>query len=109
MTIDDLLASGFKRFKPNQQFDKWTDGYQLRVRDEHGTRYFIQVYRWEFTANCPEGWETEVYYNDGSPWHPRAAVIIKAYAGVEQWTANDVIAWAEQLWDRLWPVPYERD
>lgn len=113
MTETDLLANGFKEFKPSPALYSWDNGFQLRVRDRFGTRYFINVYRWDhrkYRADAGIGWEIEVTYNDGVEFNPsRAAVQIKAWAGVETWSAKDVIAWADQLWKRLTPNHYERE
>lgn len=125
MTKESLIAAGFKEFKPSSH-DHWDMGYQLRVRDERGTRYFINVYFWRHSKHSRpgdpilDGWEVDVYYNDGCLWMPRriwegkdqkesAAMQIKAWAGVESWEPEDVVNWARELWLRLNPSYYELD
>lgn len=100
-----------REFKPNTHLDRWPLGFQLRVRDEAGTRYFVNVSMWDHTRYGGGfiGWEVEVTYNDGTGFTPhQAAVQIKAYAGVNEWTPAQVVAWAAKLWDRLTPHYYEK-
>lgn len=112
MNDRQLTKAGFKPFGPSRHFDRWDQGYQLRVRDKNGTQYFINVFRWDhakYQTDLEAGWEIEVTYNDGCIFHPKAAVQIKAWSGVEKWTPKDVLAWAAELWGRLSPNYYERE
>lgn len=111
MTGDELIAAGFKPFGPSR-LDGWDRAYQFRVRDDRGTRYFINVHEWRHSKHGgghPDGWEVELTFNDGCPWHGRAAVRVTAWSGVEAWTPADVLAWAAAVWDRLAPAYYDRD
>lgn len=108
MNIQELLDAGFHEFKPS--WDSWHQGFQLKVKDDIGIRYFVEVYHWIETPaiRMPEGWEAEVIYNDGPPFSPKHALKIQAYGGVDKWNSKDVIKWAEELWKRLKPEYYEK-
>lgn len=47
ITVDNLVAAGYKRFTDSFERDKmpdwYVDSFQKRFRDERGTRYFITV------------------------------------------------------------------
>ena len=122
MTKESLIAAGFKEFKPSSH-DHWDIGYQLRVRDERGTRYFINVYFWQHSKHgrqgeappIPDGWEIDVHYNDGCLWMKPSetghipALQVKTWAGVESWEPEDVVNWANEIWLRLNPSYYRLD
>lgn len=109
MTGDELLAAGYRSFQPNPQIDNFDVGYQKRIRDEHGTRYFINVREWwHHPKNV--GIDVEVTYNDCCGFYPsRAATRILIYAGVSDWTVEQVEAACNEFWERLKPDYYERD
>jgi len=114
MTADDLLTNGFYEFNSSLASDRWDRGFQHRVRDDRGTRYFVQVYFWQhgkhYDFNASNGWEADITYNDGVAANPRlAAIKVHAYAGVAEWSADDVKRWAADLWERLQPAYYELD
>jgi hypothetical protein len=108
MTDDALIAAGFKRFPPNYTLDKWDELFQLRVRDDFGTRYFLNVMRYDHPEHRT-GWQAEITFNDGAKWHPPAALRVTAYGGVADWTAQDAIEWAGKLWRALAPSYYEME
>lgn len=115
MTHDELIEAGFKQFSPNEQLNRWDVGFQCRVRDAEGTRYFINVFWWRFSKYSRDGeppigdsFELHVVFNEGCEWFKtRAALEIKCWSNVDTWSPADVIAWADQLWQRLQPVRYE--
>lgn len=114
LTHELLLEAGFKSFPPNAHFDNWDQGYQFRVRDEKGTRYFVDVMRWDHWKHrqgdsIPTGWEVELRFNEASNFHPQCALIVKAYSTVDKWTPQDVLNWADGVWQRLKPDYYELD
>ena len=109
LTTKDLLAAGFKGFPPDSLLT-CDELYQLRVRDDQGTRYFINCLVWR-RMDRQAAWEIQLHYNDGCPeLHPgRAAIHITAFSGVERWTVAEVLRWADELWTRLRPAYYEKD
>jgi len=48
MTRDDLESNGYKYFK--DMYRKSNGGYQKRIYSENGTRYFINVYYYDFST-----------------------------------------------------------
>lgn len=114
MTSDELIAAGFKPFQPNIRMgDHWNTGYQLRVRDDVGTRYFIDVLKWDTASwegfGRPDSYEVNLYFGNGCTFHPQAALKIQAYSGTSDWTVEDTVKFADELWQRLSPNYYERD
>jgi hypothetical protein len=113
MTSEELIAAGFKPFPPNPQMgDSWGVGYQKRIVDNLGTRYFIDVHKWNrrrVAIDLPDGFEVTVSFGDGCNFHPRAAVRIHAFAGTSNWSVPDVLSFASELWIRLGPHYYEQN
>lgn len=106
----DLLAAGFKEFKDKPQHSLWGDAFfQKKITDENGTRYYIDALVW-FQENGRIGWEWELRYNDGCSFcRPQMTMQIKGHCHRSDWTAADILAWAEELWFRLSPNYYERE
>jgi hypothetical protein len=108
MTRDELLAAGFKECKPAAH-DRYDMLYQKRIRDEHGTRYFVNVNLWQHSKHgidIADGWECEVHYNDGTVFCPEP---MRMMVHGRNMTAGLALAWAADLWERLEPAYYERD
>jgi hypothetical protein len=109
MSHDDLIAAGFKHSPSNRTIlQRWDDLYQLRVRDERGTRYFLNVYRWDHTKHGGShvGWEAEIVANDGAEWWDEPLWLKTSCSDKD---AAEVIRWGAELWDRLALNYYERD
>jgi hypothetical protein len=109
MTRDDLISAGFKEYG-SHIFKCGSDVFfQQRIDDEFGVRYFVEVIHWP-ANNGAEDWQVEVNFNDGAACNPsRAALRVLAFAGVDKWSAADVLRWADELWTRLAPNYYERN
>lgn len=99
MTREELLEAGFESFPPPRSAG-YAELFQSSVRDERGVRYYVDVHRWERAGG--NSWEAEVRFNDGCEWHPKACLAVQAYS-VSEWTADEVLSWARELWGRLNP------
>lgn len=107
MTGSELTAAGFQLFTPGDTKKFAASGYQLRVRDDQGTRYFITVFEY-INDTMPPSFEAELYYNDGLHLMPsECAVRITLYSGIEKWTPQQLIDVAAELWGQLCPRYYE--
>lgn len=106
MTTYELLANGFRRHGPG--LSRADDLFQLRISDKNGTRYFVEVYHWLPSQFGPENFEAEVHFNDGCTFHPAACLRVHAYS-VKEWSVENLMKWASELWDRLTPNYYERE
>jgi len=104
----ELLAAGFREHGPNMG-NNYDALFQKRIRDEHGTRYFLDVSAYFYTVGHI-GWQVEVNYNDGCAFCKTGmAMKIVAHSLGESWTVADIESWADELWTRLAPNYYERD
>ena len=101
-----LLAAGFKQYRPSA-IDRCDGLFQMRVRDENGTRYFINVRKWVFPERV--SYDATITFNDGCTFHPAASALQVLAYGLTEWSVADVIAWADQMWIRLSPNYYERN
>ena len=111
MTKNELLEAGFKEFpSTGSNLQPWDVLFQKRIRDENGTRYFIEVMFWQHSQfGGHDSFSAEVNYNYGCAFHPQGRAFMKINAnGVSDWTVDDVIRWADELWSRLCPNYYER-
>ena len=106
MSEDELLAAGYRAFKPNGH-DRFDMLYSKRVTDEVGIRYAVHVRLWDFRkyGAGEDGWDAEVISNDGADWWVgplwlKTSCRDKSVAEVERW--------ADQLWTRLALNYYER-
>jgi hypothetical protein len=110
MTRQELLDAGFREHPSNGDsvLQRWDVLYQKRIRDENGTRYFIDVMFWRHSkcGDYLDGWSVEINYNDGCAFSPIQG--IKVEASVRTETAAEVEAFAAELWQRLCPNYYER-
>jgi hypothetical protein len=105
---DNLIAAGFKHFQSDRTvLQQWDDLYQLRVRDKLGTRYFINIYRWDHTkyGGPYVGWGAELVSNDGAAWWD-GPLWLKTSCNNK--TTDDVVRWGAELWGRLGLNYYER-
>jgi hypothetical protein len=103
---ETLLAAGFRQHRPSH-IDRCDDLFQMRVRDENGTRYFINVRKWIFSERV--SYDAQITFNDGCTFHPSSAALQVLVYGIPEWSVADVVAWADQMWTRLTPNYYERD
>lgn len=103
MNRQELLAAGFREYPP---FTKYAEcSYQLKLTDERGTKYFINVNQY---ISDRTDWEMDITYNDGCEFFPApAALSLKVYANIESWTVPQLLEVAEQFWVRLNPRYYE--
>lgn len=113
LTPDNLKAAGFKYSRQTSYKPYPTDLYQKRIRDEHGTRYFIDVWHhdqldFDNGTTYPRSFEVEVNYNDGCTFHPAACIRLKCWS-CNEWEVSDVESFAAELWNRLRPNYYERN
>ena len=105
----DLLAHGFKEYSGDCNVSQRHHIlFQKKVKDEKGIRYFVEATFWKH-ADAHEGWQWEVNYKDGCAIPPLAAMKIQSYCFEVEWTAVDLLVWAESLWRRLCPNYYERE
>lgn len=113
MTKEELITAGFKEFaSQGGSVTQWDMLYQYRVRDQYGTRYFINVNFWQhskYGVGVDDSFEAEITYNDGVVWQQgRACLQVKAWS-VSDWSPQEVIRWADEMWRRLNPNYYERE
>ena len=48
-TVQDFINRGYKRFENHAEFNHAAFGLQKRIDDEHGKKYFITVWAYEWT------------------------------------------------------------
>jgi len=112
MTVEELKAAGFYEMCEGipSSIGRWDSGFQRRIRDRHGTRYFIGCYLWRHSKLGPfdDAWEVEVQFVEGCNWLPsETCVRVTAWNGMSSWTPADVLAWASGVWERMKPAHYE--
>lgn len=108
----DLIANGFREHKNDRTTSVWKYDmlFQKKVTDENGVRYFVDAMCYFHQNGSVDGWEIEVNYNDGCAFcRPGMAMKICGFALKSEWTAANVIEWADELWQRLAPSYYERN
>lgn len=109
MDASDLINAGFKHYPSRGDvLQRYDDLFQIKVTDSTGTRYFLNVYRWDHTKHgwSHIGWEAELVSNDGATWWGEPFWIKTSCKGK---SAADVIRWGEELWERLALNYYERN
>jgi hypothetical protein len=107
LSDQQLRDAGFTEYKSNFVFDRWDAAFCKTIRDSNGIRYHVHVRR-----DHPEGstgYDVNLTYNDGCAWHSRAAVSVNLYSGVNDWTVEQILDWADGMWQRLTPNYYERN
>lgn len=106
MTDMELVKAGFKMYNPSS-VDRYDTLYQYRVRDEIGTRYFVNVYRWDM-RKYGHGviWDADLVSNDGAEWWGNT---IRIKTACSDKTPAELLAWADQMWSRLQLTYYEKD
>jgi hypothetical protein len=104
---EQLLEAGFREYPAHPPVDRYDALFQKRIRDANGTRYFINVKRYDQPDHT--GWQVNINFGDGCAFHPKCAVEITAYSGVAEWTPEIIEAFAGELWTRLCPNYYERN
>ena len=108
LTDEKLIEAGFKKYIPSR-IDRYDSLFQLKVTDEIGIKYFIDVEKWDMTKlgqSDNAGWQVELNFNEGSSWHSPACIQVIA-GNVEFWTVQNILDWAEGVWKRLEPSYYE--
>lgn len=71
ITAEHLLAAGFRKYKNGMSNGAWNNWlFQKRIRDEKGTRYFIDViqYDWSMYSHRigePLAYEASVHFYTG--------------------------------------------
>lgn len=63
MNRSELLSAGYKFFEDH--FGKSNGGYQKRISSDHGTRYHINVYYYDFSQYrmpWPEGYDCKLQF-----------------------------------------------
>lgn len=106
MTVEELLANGYKAFRYYDDMSPFRTLYQKRVRDERGTRYHINVAHWHPSNPAPlsNTFCLDINFNDGFVWSPTDhASQIKVWGGINSWSVQQLESWCDQLWTRLSP------
>ena len=112
MTCDELIAAGWKEWKPNPQLDGWDRGFQRRVRGPEGNiLYSVQAYFWrhsKYGSHARDGWELEIVSNHGCDWFiSEAPLSVKTWSGIEPWTPAQCEEWAAEVYRCMGCRPYE--
>lgn len=106
MNRQELFDAGFHEFPPVRPIMRADHCYQLRLSDERGTKYFLNVS--EYVQPDRTMWEADITYNDGCEFFPQpSALALKVYADISKWTVPQLLEVAEQFWVRLNPRYYE--
>lgn len=63
ITEQSLLDAGYNKFKDYHNFKKADTTYQKCIRDEHGKKYFIDVYGYNFSKY--PAWQPDAYNTTG--------------------------------------------
>jgi hypothetical protein len=107
VTHDELVAAGYRTWTPSSA-DRYDLLYQKRVKDDRGTRYFVNVRFWRFSKySTPErpvedGWDAEARF-DGRGGSRSFAVS----TSVRHDTPAEVEAFFARVWDAMKPGYYE--
>lgn len=107
LTSEQLIDAGYREYPAHPPLDRFDALFQKIIRDENGTRYFINVER--FDHHLYIGWQVKINFGDGCAFHPKCAVEVLAYSGVQEWSPIIIESFADELWNRLNPNYYERN
>jgi hypothetical protein len=103
LSAEDLIAFGFKEYRPNREWDKCDRCFQYRRTDERGIRFFVQVEFWEHSKysnaerECPDGWSADAQFNARSDL-PTFNVDLLSVAHMRP---QEIVDWFESVWLRL--------
>jgi hypothetical protein len=110
ITADNLLKAGYSRYENSAGHGDWNRWlFQKRVRDEQGTRYFVDVQEYDWSGypqrtgdRCTYEASVRYYAGDGLPTFVMTCQDHAAMASVE--TLEAFFSWA---WMRLELGHYE--
>lgn len=111
MSHDELLEAGFKYFGNISRtiIENGDALYQMRIRDELGTRYFINIIFYNFRqyGQDYDGWSLSLSYNDGFADDDLDSTIRVVHSLKIEDTPQYAIDFADKCWHRLKPKHYE--
>lgn len=98
MTNEDLIARGYKRFKPSPLYnDCITDLLQKCFSDSHGKKYFINANRWDFSRYNDANHKYEPQYEYDVQLYRKETGDAVDVSFHNSWSIEDVEEWVEWL------------
>lgn len=110
MSHDELLEAGFRYFPTGPfSYSKYTALYQMRICDDIGTRYFVNIefYNFRQYGQDYDGWSLSLSYNDGFADDDRDSTIRVIHSLKIEDCPQYAIDFADKCWHRLKPKHYE--
>lgn len=111
ITSKQLVLNGYKRFPTNDiNHPLAVCGYQKRITDDTGTKYFINVYEYNFEdiANYPKS--NKISYQFEEQFRlPNDENVKVTYLYNETRSLVDIEEWFESIWLKLNCSYYELD
>lgn len=107
MTNQELLDAGYKRWNPSSYTECCTDLFQKCVSDDYGKRYFINIFRWDFSRYERKGFETAPRYEAEVQFTHKNGQTVDStcYNG---WELEDIEKYYADLWALGWFKYYEK-
>jgi hypothetical protein len=97
ITIENLLAAGYREFTPNEAIDKFNRGFQKRITANGDTKYFISVRYWRFPDH--ETFDAQVCCDTDTAGY--------AWATLKENTIDGIESRAEAIWKAAGAVMYD--
>ena len=107
MTIESLVAYGFKEWPVNPQHDKHDRHWQFCKRDEKGKKLYVQVRLWAFSKYSNAERTVEDSFDADVQFDMNGPKTFNVNMSVNNMTPAQVVEWFEKMHDTMGCTHYE--